>query len=112
MSNILMNRTRSQIIRFLLKNGPSTCGQIGVELQTSPSSIRRQLNVLRETGLVRRTSTQFVASPEQVQRQIDALAASFDGAGHAVGSRESHELKPDSDVLRATTQRRKDRRKA
>ncbi|MDQ0078217.1 winged helix-turn-helix domain-containing protein [Arthrobacter oryzae] len=105
MSNILMNRTRSQIIRFLLKNGPSTCGQIGIELQASPSSIRRQLNALRESGLVRRTSTQFVASPEQVQRQLDALAASFDGGGHAVGSCKPHELRLDPDDLRATAQR-------
>jgi predicted ArsR family transcriptional regulator len=77
MSNILMNRTRSQIVRFLLKNGPSTCGEIGTELQVSPSTVRRQLNFLRDAGLVRRASGQFAASPEQVQRQIDALASTF-----------------------------------
>ena len=77
MSNILMNRTRSQIVRFLLKNGPSTCSEIGTELQASQSTIRRQLYLLGNAGLVRRTSSQFAASPEQVQRQIDALAATF-----------------------------------
>jgi len=77
MSNILMNRTRSQIVRFLLKNGPSTCGEIGAELQASPSTIRRQLNFLGKAGLVQRASNQFTASHENVQRQTDDFAATF-----------------------------------
>ena len=77
MSNILMNRTRSQIIRFLLRNGPSTCGQIGTGLRASPSTIRRQLTLLCRAGLVQRSSNQFDASAEQVQRQVEALADSF-----------------------------------
>jgi predicted ArsR family transcriptional regulator len=77
MSNILMNRTRSQIIRFLLRNGPSTCGEIGNELQSSLASTRRQLKRLHEAGLVQRSSAQFNASPELVQRHVEALAASF-----------------------------------
>ncbi|MEO5318119.1 winged helix-turn-helix domain-containing protein [Arthrobacter sp. CC3] len=77
MSNILMNRTRSQIVRFLLKNGPSTCSEIGAGLQASPSTIRRQLNVLGNAGLVQRATSQFTASPEQVQRQTDDFAATF-----------------------------------
>jgi biotin operon repressor len=77
MSNVLMNRTRSRIIRFLLKNGPSTSGQIGAELHASRSSIRHHLNALRDAGLVRHTSTHFSTTPEQVQLQIEALAACF-----------------------------------
>jgi predicted ArsR family transcriptional regulator len=77
MSNILMNRTRSRIIRFLLRNGPSTCGQIGRELSASPSTIRRQLGLLTEAGLVRRSSAQFSASAEQVELRAAALEASF-----------------------------------
>jgi predicted ArsR family transcriptional regulator len=77
MSNILMNRTRSQIVRFLLKNGPSSCSEIEAGLQASPSTIRRQLNVLGNAGLVQRASSQFTASPEQVQRQTDDFAATF-----------------------------------
>ena len=77
MSNILMNRTRSRIIRFLLRNGPSTCGQIGRELGTSPSAIRRQLGLLLDAGLVQRSSTQFSASAEQVQLNAAALEESF-----------------------------------
>ncbi|XAS65435.1 winged helix-turn-helix domain-containing protein [Pseudarthrobacter sp. So.54] len=72
-----MNRTRSRIIRFLLRNGPSTCGQIGRELCASPSAIRRQLGLLTEAGLVQRSSTQFSASAEQVQLHAAALNASF-----------------------------------
>jgi predicted ArsR family transcriptional regulator len=77
MSNILMNRTRSQIIRFLLRNGPSTCGQIGTGLRASQSTIRRQLTLLGRAGLVQRSSDQFDASAEQVQRQVEAFAESF-----------------------------------
>ena len=77
MSSILMNRTRSRIIRFLLRNGPSTCGQIGRELSASRSTIRRQLGLLTEAGLVQRSSTQFSASAEQVQLNAAALEASF-----------------------------------
>jgi predicted ArsR family transcriptional regulator len=77
MSSILMNRTRSRIIRFLLRNGPSTCGQIGSELQASPSSIRRHLDLLREAGLVQHSSALFSTSPEHVQRHASAIEASF-----------------------------------
>ncbi|UKA55145.1 helix-turn-helix domain-containing protein [Arthrobacter sp. FW305-BF8] len=79
MSNILMNRTRSQIIRFLLRNGPSTCGQIGTGLRASPSTIRRQLTLLGRAGLVHRSSIQFDTSAECVQRQAEALAESLIG---------------------------------
>ncbi|WP_372494637.1 winged helix-turn-helix domain-containing protein [Pseudarthrobacter humi] len=77
MSSILMNRTRSRIIRFLLRNGPSTCNQIGRELRASPSSVRRHLSLLREAGLVQRSSAGFSASAEGVQSHISVLEASF-----------------------------------
>lgn len=77
MSSILMNRTRSRIIRFLLRNGPSTCAQIGSELDASPSNIRWHLGLLREADLVHQSSAKFRVSPEHVQRQAGALAASF-----------------------------------
>ena len=72
-----MNRTRSRMIRFLLRNGPSTCGQIGSELGASPSAVRRQLGLLLDAGLVQRSSTQFSASADQVQLHAAALEASF-----------------------------------
>lgn len=73
MSSILMNRTRSQIIRFLLRNGPSTCSRIGRELHASESNVRRHLGLLRDAGLVQHSS----ASSESVQRHVAAVAVSF-----------------------------------
>ncbi|PVZ60854.1 hypothetical protein C9424_00145 [Arthrobacter sp. H-02-3] len=80
MSSILMNRTRSRIIRFLLRNGPSTCSQIGRELRVSPSSVRRQLLLLRDAGLVEHSSARFRASPDRVQGHAAALAGTFQDA--------------------------------
>jgi len=51
--------------------------QIGSELDASPSNIRRHLGLLREAGLVQRSSTHFSASVEQVQRHASAIEASF-----------------------------------
>lgn len=72
-----MNKTRSRIVRFLLRNGPSSCGTIGTNLHTSPSNVRRHLHLLRDAGLVQHASAKFSASPEHVQRHIEALAARF-----------------------------------
>lgn len=77
MSSILMNRTRSQIIRFLLRNGPSTCSRIGRELHASESNVRRHLGLLRDAGLVQHSSAQFSTSSENVQRHVAAVEASF-----------------------------------
>ena|GEM_PF-5959326 len=74
-----MNRTRSRIIRFLLRNGPSTCGQIGSELHSAPSNVRRHLDLLQNAGLVQHSSAQFSASAKQVQSHISAIEASFQG---------------------------------
>jgi DNA-binding Lrp family transcriptional regulator len=72
-----MSRTRSRIIRFLLRNGPSSCGQIGIHLDMSPSNVRRHLDLLRDAGLVQHSSATFSASPEHVKRHFEALAARF-----------------------------------
>ncbi|WP_190989247.1 ArsR family transcriptional regulator [Pseudarthrobacter sulfonivorans] len=72
-----MNKTRSRIVRFLLRNGPSSCGQIGIHLDASPSKVRRHLQLLRDAGLVQHSSAKFSASPEHVQRHVGALAAGF-----------------------------------
>ncbi|WP_425550502.1 winged helix-turn-helix domain-containing protein [Arthrobacter gyeryongensis] len=72
-----MNKTRSQIVRFLVRNGPATCTEISSGLQTSSSTIRRHLNLLHRVGLVQRSSGEFDASPERVQGQINDFGASF-----------------------------------
>ncbi|WP_350224975.1 helix-turn-helix domain-containing protein [Arthrobacter sp. efr-133-TYG-120] len=94
MSNILMNKTRSRIVRFLVRNGPATCTEISTKLQAPSSTIRRHLNLLRRAGLVQRTYGEFGASREQVQDQIDDLAASFRRTvmlpSHSVPMNEEH----------------------
>lgn len=75
-----MNRTRSQIIRFLLRNGPASCNEIGSALGVSSSAIRRHVVLLRCDGLVERKSVaRFTARPDQVLGQIEAMAASYTG---------------------------------
>ncbi|WP_425359398.1 winged helix-turn-helix domain-containing protein [Arthrobacter celericrescens] len=72
-----MNRTRSQIIRFLLRSGPSTCGEIGDGVGASPSSVRRQLGILQDAGLVKGSFGHFVASPHDVHLHVEAFASGF-----------------------------------
>ena len=87
MSNILMHRKRSQILRFLLRNGPSTCGEIGSELDASPPVVRRHLALLHSAGLVEPLpAKRFEACPEQVRGQLEALAACFAGEVITAGS--------------------------
>ena len=87
MSNILMNRTRSKILRFLVRNGPSTCDDISSQLQSSPTAIRHHLGLLHSAELVERVSAnKFQARPEEVRAQLEALAAVFAGDVVATGS--------------------------
>jgi predicted ArsR family transcriptional regulator len=72
-----MNRTRSRIVRFLLRNGPSSCTEIGIHLDASPSSVRRHLHLLLDAGLVQHSSAKFSASAAQVHSHVSALEASF-----------------------------------
>lgn len=73
-----MNRTRSRIIRFLLRNGPSTCSEIGSALGVSPPAVRRHVVLLRCAGLVERiAAASFTARPDQVLAEIEAMAATF-----------------------------------
>ncbi|MFK4296540.1 putative ArsR family transcriptional regulator [Arthrobacter sp. GAS37] len=78
MSNILMNRTRSQIIRFLLRNGPASCTEIGSELRISSSAIRRQIALLKGAGLVESSdSSRVSASPQSVQAAAEAFSTTL-----------------------------------
>jgi predicted ArsR family transcriptional regulator len=77
MSNVLMNRTRSRIVRFLVRSGPATCAEISDQLRVSRSAIRRHLDVLHQAGLVSGASGEFDASREQIQAEVEDLAAKF-----------------------------------
>ena len=52
MTNLLMNRTRSRLLHFLSKNGPSTSAQIAAGIGLSPSTVRKHLSVLVSSGCV------------------------------------------------------------
>lgn len=75
-----MNRTRSRIIRFLLRNGPSTCSEIGSALGLSSQAIHRHVVMLHCAGLVERMSVaRFFARPDQVLGEIETIATSIAG---------------------------------
>ncbi|WP_372461210.1 helix-turn-helix domain-containing protein [Arthrobacter alkaliphilus] len=73
-----MNKTRSRIVRFLVRRGPATCAQICDELQVSPSAIRRHLHLMREQGLVQNRSHRFTVHPQQVQELLRETALIFE----------------------------------
>jgi predicted ArsR family transcriptional regulator len=81
MANILMNRTRSRLIRYLITYGPATCYEVAAALNLPASSVRKHLTLLRETGMVSLGSGKYRARPEQIERQLADLAATFQSAG-------------------------------
>ncbi|MHA7296710.1 winged helix-turn-helix domain-containing protein [Pseudarthrobacter sp. MDT1-22] len=52
MTNLLMNKTRSRLLHFLSKSGPSTSKQISTGSGLSLSTVQRQLALLRQGGFV------------------------------------------------------------
>lgn len=77
-SNILMNRTRTRILRVLFIKGPATCTELSSELRLSLSAIRRHLNLLTAVGLVERIPAgRFRACPEKVRGEAEAVSATY-----------------------------------
>lgn len=81
MANILMNRTRSKIIRFLIVHGPATCHEVAAALDRSVPSLRRHLNLLCHAGVLMLASGQYRAQPDEIERQLAELSAGFQSAG-------------------------------
>jgi predicted ArsR family transcriptional regulator len=81
MANILMNRTRSRLIRYLITYGPTTYYEVAAALNLSVSSVRKHLSILCEAGTIRLESGTFRAQPDQIERQLAELAATFQSAG-------------------------------
>lgn len=52
MTNLLMNRTRSRLLHFLSKSGPSTSMQISAGIGVSPNAVRKHLSALALSGCV------------------------------------------------------------
>lgn len=80
MANILMNRTRSRLVRFLIACGPASCGEAAAALGMARSTVRRHIAMLCEAGIITGTAT-FRVEPEQVERQLADLETTFQTAG-------------------------------
>ena len=85
-ANILMNRTRSRLIRYVMTHGPSSCDEIAAALEMSVSAVRRHVTLLREAGIASVSSGRYSAQPDEIQRQLDDLAAIFN---HQPATRET-----------------------
>lgn len=81
MANILMNRTRSRLIRYLITHGPATCSEIAAALALSASTVRKHLTLLCEARVVDLESGTYKARPDMVERELADLAATFQSAG-------------------------------
>jgi predicted ArsR family transcriptional regulator len=77
MTNILMNRTRSRLIRYLIAHGPASCSELAAALNMSASSVRRHLTLLCEAGIIVPETETFIARADHIKRELDDLAASF-----------------------------------
>jgi predicted ArsR family transcriptional regulator len=77
-TSVLMNRTRTQILRFLIRSGPTTRTVLASELRTSMATIRRHLKLLELAGLVHDLDGErFSARPALIESQLIELAEQY-----------------------------------
>src|SRR5690349_21511474 len=81
MANILMHRTRSKIIHFLMAHGPATCEDVAAAFSRSALSLQGQLSLLYEAGFLTFESGRYSARPDEIERQLSELAAGFQSGG-------------------------------
>ncbi|MHA7289563.1 winged helix-turn-helix domain-containing protein [Arthrobacter sp. MDT3-24] len=81
MANILMNRTRSRLIRFLITHGPATPDEVAAALDVSDSSVRKHLALLCEARMVSLAAGTYRAQRDQIEKVLADLAATFQAAG-------------------------------
>lgn len=92
MTSILMNRTRTRILRVLLLEGPATCPELSSKLRLSLSTTRRHLNMMTIVGLIEPVpARRFRASPEKVRSEAEAIRIVYIGGGMPPGSQVSTE---------------------
>ena len=75
--DILMNRTRSRLLRFLIAHGPASCGDASLALGLSQSTVRRQIMLLCDAGLISPLAGTFSAQVDQIEKQLQELSARF-----------------------------------
>ena len=77
-TSILMNRTRSQILRFLIRGGPSTPSVLASGLQASQATVRRHLLVLESAGYIQVLADErYYAHASLVECELIDLAAQY-----------------------------------
>jgi DNA-binding transcriptional ArsR family regulator len=81
-----MNRTRSRLLRFLIAHGPASCGEVSRALGLSQSTVRRQIMLLCEAGVVRSAAGSFSAQLDQIERQLQELSARFRSPAGDIGN--------------------------
>jgi predicted transcriptional regulator len=86
MANILMNRTRSRLIRYLIAHGPASCSEVAAALNMSASSVRRHLTLLCDAGIIVPGTGTYIARPDDIRRELGDLAASFSHRAATPGS--------------------------
>jgi predicted ArsR family transcriptional regulator len=86
MANILMNRTRSSLVRYLIAHGPASCSELAANMNMSASSVRRHLSLLCEAGIIVPKTGTFIARADHIKRELDDLAASFGQGAATSGS--------------------------
>lgn len=75
---ILMNRTRSQILRFLIRSGPSAPCVLASGLQASQATVRHHLFILESAGYVQALADErYSADASLVECQLIDLAAQY-----------------------------------
>jgi predicted ArsR family transcriptional regulator len=78
MSNVLMHRTRSRMIRLLLRRGPTTSKDLASELQTSLATVQHHLAMMRNFGLVETLpSHRHIVRTDRIQKLHMEIAAGF-----------------------------------
>ncbi|WP_370874792.1 ArsR family transcriptional regulator [Paenarthrobacter nicotinovorans] len=77
-TSILMNRTRSQILRFLIRSGPLSSGDLASGLQASRATVRHHLLVLESAGYIQALADErYSAHASLVETQLIDLAAQY-----------------------------------
>ncbi|WP_411838894.1 winged helix-turn-helix domain-containing protein [Paenarthrobacter ureafaciens] len=73
-----MNRTRSQILRFLIRSGPSSPCALASGLQAPQTTVRHHLFILESAGYVQALADgRYSAHASLVECQLIDLAAQY-----------------------------------
>lgn len=72
-----MNRTRSRLLRFLIAHGPASCEDTSKALGLSQSTVRRQIMLLSDAGLITSLAGTFGAQVDHIEKHLQELSAGY-----------------------------------